>query len=55
MNWYPQALFTAEQVCRRRFLFLKTPNRRGTKNHFRNWSIFVLSFHIDPIGDRNDV
>ena len=23
MNWYPQALLTAEQACRRRFLFLK--------------------------------
>ena len=37
------------------YRFLKTPNRRGTQNHFRNWSIFVLSSHIDPIGEQNDV
>ena len=37
------------------YIFVTTPNRRGMKNHFRNWSIFVLSCHIDPIGDRNDV
>ena len=23
MDWYPQALLTAEQACRRRFSFLK--------------------------------
>ena len=84
MNWYPQALLTAEQACRRRFLllkhnapffqtcpfltetcifvyicslclFLKTPNRRETQRHSK-WRLdFVLSSHIDPIGDQNDV
>ena len=37
------------------YLFLKTPNRRGTQFHAEKWSNFVLSSHLDPIGDRNDV
>ena len=84
MYWYPQALFTAEQACRRRFLFLfndapfsnmsifnkktfictniyglciflKTTNRRGTQIHSKWRQNFVLSSHIDLIGDQNDV
>ena len=84
MNWYPQALLTAEQACRRRFffvekrraffetcpfstkicmfthmcclcIFLKALDRRGT-NRQSKWRLnFVLSSHIDPIGDQNDV
>ena len=30
-------------------------HRRGAQNHFRRWSSFVLSSHIDPLGDQNDV
>ena len=37
------------------YLFSKTPNRRGTHSYAEKWSNFVLSFHIDPIGNRNDV
>ena len=37
------------------YLFLKTPNRRETQRHSK-WRLnFVLSSHLDPIGDRNDV
>ena len=83
MYWYPKALFTAEQACRRFFVveqqrtffqtcpfftkicistniycicsFLKTLNRRGTQIHSK-WRLnFVLSSHIDPIGNQNDV
>ena len=37
------------------YIFLKTPNRRGTQWNSK-WRLnFVLSCHIDPIGDRNDV
>ena len=36
-------------------LFLKTPNRRETQFHAWGWSKFVLSSHLDPIGDQNDV
>ena len=37
------------------YLFLKTPNRRGTHSNAEKLPKFVLSSHIDPIGDRNDV
>ena len=37
------------------YLFLKTPNRRGTHSYAEKLPNFVLSSHIDPIGDRNDV
>ena len=31
MYWYPQALFTAEQACRRRFLFVWKTTRLFAK------------------------
>ena len=34
------------------YLFGKTPNRRGTQFHVDKWSNFVLSSHLDPIGDQ---
>ena len=33
-------------------IFPHTPNRRGTQNHFRNWSSGVLNCLLDPIGDQ---
>ena len=35
-------------------VLLKTSNRRGTQFHAEQWSSFVLSSHLDPIGDQND-
>ena len=37
------------------YLFLKTPNRRGTHSYAEKLPNFVLSSDIDLIGDRNDV
>ena len=37
------------------YLFLKTPNRRGTHSYAEKLPNFVLSSHIDPIGDQNYV
>ena len=33
----------------------KTQNNRGTQIKVKQLSIFVLSSHLDPIGDHNDV
>ena len=35
--------------------FMKTPNRRGTQRTKNGGWDFVLSSHLDPIGDQNDV
>ena len=37
------------------YLFGKTSNRRGTQSCAGKWSIVVLSSHLDPIGEQNDV
>ena len=36
-------------------LFLKPSNRRGTQLHSGRRSNFVLSSHLESIGDQNDV
>ena len=36
------------------YLFGKTAKRHRTQLHAEEWSIVVLSCHLDPIGDRND-
>ena len=41
MYWYPQALFTAEQACRRRFCFLRKATRL-----FPNMSVFDTNMHF---------
>ena len=33
----------------------KTSNRRGTQFHTEKGSNLILSCHLDPIGDQNDV
>ena len=37
------------------YLFSKTPNRRGTQSCAEKLSNLVLSSHLDPIGEQNDV
>ena len=35
--------------------YWKTPDGRGTPFYTEKWSNFVMSFHLDLIGDQNDI